>query len=61
MDPEGVGEFAGEGGREEGMVGEIDADLMCKLDEYLTWGFYWVVDGVRGGYLPTRTYRREAR
>ena len=60
MDPEGVGESAGEGGGEEGVVGEVDAYLMGKLDEYLTWGFCWVVDGVGGGYLPKRTYRRKA-
>ena len=61
MDPEGVGEFSGEGGGEERVVGEVDTDLMGKLCEYLTRGFYWAVDGVGGGYLPKRTYRREAR
>ena len=32
MDPEGVGEFAGDGGGVEGMGGEVDADLVRKLN-----------------------------
>ena len=33
VNPEGVGEFAGKGGRVEGVGGEVDADLMDELDE----------------------------
>lgn len=60
MDPEGVGEFAGDGSRVEGVRGEVDADLMSKLDEYLSWRFISLHMG-GGGDLPKRTCRREAR
>ena len=60
MDPEGVGEPAGEGGGEEGMVGKVDTDLMSNLDEYSIWRSIWLLMGWRGD-LPKRTCRQVAR